>query len=48
MFKIFGNDVYEASETDFNTCYGNGYIGLDAMTAHTGKVNVLMVEDDLI
>ena len=42
-----GKDEF-GSEADFSTYYGNGYIGLDAMTAHTGKVNVLVVEDNMI
>ena len=42
-----GKDEF-GREADFSTYYGNGYIGLDAMTAHTGKVNVLVVEDNMI
>ena len=33
---------------DFSTYYGKGYIGLDAMTAHSGKVNVLVVDDEFL
>lgn len=33
---------------DFSIFYGNGYIGLDAMTAHSHKVNVLVIEDEFI
>ena len=42
-----GKDEF-GSNADFSTYYGNGYIGLDAMTAHTGKINVLVVEDNMI
>ena len=31
---------------DFSPYYGNGYIGIDACTAYTHKVNVLVLEDD--
>lgn len=33
-------------KADFSIYYGDGYIGLDAMTAYSGKVNVLVVEDE--
>jgi hypothetical protein len=33
---------------DFRPYFGDDIIGLDACTAHTGKVNVLVIEDDLI
>ena len=33
---------------DFNIYYGNGYIALDAMTAYSGKVNCLVIEDDFL
>lgn len=36
------------ADADFTIYYGDGYIGIDAMTAHSGKVNVLVVEDNLI
>ena len=36
------------AEADFSTYYGKGYIGLDAMTAHSGKVNVLVVDDEFL
>jgi serine/threonine protein phosphatase 1 len=31
---------------DFSIYYGEGYIGIDACTAHSGKVNVLVLEDE--
>lgn len=33
---------------DFSPYYGNGYIGLDACTAHSGNVNVVVLEDTLL
>lgn len=35
-------------DADFSPYYGNGYIGIDACTAYSGKVNVLVLEDDLL
>lgn len=33
---------------DFSIYYGDGYIGIDACTAYSGKVNVLILEDDFL
>ena len=33
-------------KADFSIFYGDGYIGIDAMTSYSGKVNVLVVEDE--
>lgn len=33
---------------DFSPYYGKGFIGIDACTAYSGKVNVLILEDELI
>jgi len=33
---------------DFSSYYGDGYIALDACTVHTGKVNVLVIEDNFL
>jgi len=33
---------------DFSPYYGNGFIGIDACTAYSGKVNVLVLEDELM
>jgi serine/threonine protein phosphatase 1 len=38
----FGEDAI------FQPYYGNKYIGIDACTAHTGKCNVIVLEDDFI
>ena len=34
------------TKADFSIYYGDGYIGIDACTAYSGKVNVLVLEDD--
>lgn len=33
---------------DFSPYFGNGYIAIDACTAYTGKVNVLVLEDTFL
>ena len=33
---------------DFSPYYGDGYIAIDACTAYSGKVNVLVIEDDFL
>lgn len=33
---------------DFSPYYGDGYIAIDGCTAHTGKVNVLVLEDEFL
>ena len=38
----FGDDA------KFDIFYGNDFIALDACTAHTGKVNVLVIEDNFL
>lgn len=38
----FGEDA------KFDIYYGKNYVGLDACTAYTGKVNILVLEDDFI
>lgn len=35
-------------EADFSPYYGDGYIAIDACTAYSGKVNVIVLEDDLM
>lgn len=35
-------------QADFSIYYGDGYIGLDACTAYSGKVNVLVLEDNFL
>ena len=33
-------------DADFGLYYGNGYIGVDACTAYSGRVNCLVIEDE--
>ena len=42
-----GKDEF-GENSDFSIYYGDGYIGIDACTAHSGKVNVLVIEDDFL
>lgn len=35
-------------DADFSPYYGEGYIGIDACTAHSGKVNCLVIEDEFL
>jgi len=39
---VFGEDA------KFDPFYGDGYIGIDSCVAHSGKVNVLVIEDEFI
>jgi serine/threonine protein phosphatase 1 len=38
----FGDDA------KFDPYYGDGFIGIDACTAHSGKCNVIVIEDDFL
>lgn len=38
---------YEGADL-FDPIYGNGYIGIDACTAYSGQVNVLILEDEFL
>ena len=31
---------------DFSIYYGNGYIGIDSCCAHTGRINILVIENE--
>lgn len=33
---------------DFSPYFGDGYIGIDACCAHSGKINVLVIEDEFL
>jgi len=45
----WSDEDYEfGDKADFSPYYCNGFIGIDACTAHSGKVNVLVLEDDLL
>lgn len=40
--SVFGDDA------KFDTFYGDGFIAIDACTAHSNQVNVLIIEDDFL
>lgn len=40
--NVFGEDA------KFDPFYGNGFIAIDACTAHSGKVNCIVIEDDFM
>ena len=48
----YGHSKYEGKgsefgpDADFSPYYGPGVIALDACTAHSGKVNVIVIEDE--
>lgn len=48
----YGHSVYEGRgsefgpDADFSPYFGAGVIALDACTAHSGKINVMILEDD--
>lgn len=47
--KMDGKCIEEFGEgADFSINYGSNYIGIDACTAHSHKVNCLVLEDELI
>lgn len=47
--RAFYEDKKEWGETaDFSIYYGDGYIGIDACTAYTHKVNVLVLDDNFL
>jgi hypothetical protein len=35
-------------DAKFEPYYGDGFIAIDACTAHSGKVNVLVLEDEFL
>ena len=43
--RLYGGYEY-TGKADFSIFYGDGYIGIDAMTSYSGKVNVLVVKDE--
>lgn len=49
----FGHSVYEGkgsefgNDADFSPYYGEGIIALDACTAYSGKVNCIVIDDEL-
>lgn len=42
-----GKSEFE-DDADFNPYFGKDFIGIDACTAHTGKVNVLVLEEEFL
>lgn len=42
-----GNSEF-GEDAKFNPYYGNGFIAIDACTAHSGKVNVVVIEDEFV
>lgn len=36
------------NQADFSPYYGTGYIGIDACTARSGRVNVIVIEDEFL
>ena len=47
--RSYFNDQPEWGEdADFSPFYGDGYIGIDACTAYSGKVNVIVLEDNFL
>lgn len=40
-------DYYDGEDL-FDPIYGDGYIGIDATTALSGQVNVLVLEDEFM
>lgn len=42
-----GRSEFEA-DARFDPYYGDGFIAIDACTAHSGKVNVLVIEDEFL
>ena len=46
--SIFNGKPEFGDNVDFSIYYGNGYIGIDACTAYSKKVNVLVLEDEFL
>lgn len=46
--KAYNSEPEFGDEADFSPYYGKGYIGIDACTAYSRKVNVLVLEDDFM
>lgn len=46
--SVFEGKNEWGKDADFSVYRGNGYIGVDACTAYSGKVNVLVIEDDFM
>ena len=46
--RKYENKPEWGTKADFSIYYGDGYIGIDACTVYSGKVNVLVLEDDFM
>ena len=47
--RSYFDDLPEWGEgADFSPYYGDGYIGIDACCAYSGKINVLVLEDNFL
>lgn len=46
--KVLGNCASEFENAIWEPCYYNNTIGIDRCTAHTGEVNVLVLEDEFL
>lgn len=46
--KTFEGKPEFGEGADFSPYYGDGFIGLDGCTAYTGKINVVVLEDNFI
>ena len=46
--KYQGEPEFIKDGADFSPYFGDGYIGIDACTSHSGKVNVLVLEDEFL
>ena len=44
----FDSEPEFGEDADFSIYYGDGFIGIDACTAYSGKVNVLVLEDNFL
>lgn len=42
--SILNGESEFGDDADFSIYYGNGYIGIDACTAYSGRVNCLVIE----
>lgn len=44
----YNNEPEFGKNADFSPYFGDGYIGIDACCAHSGKINVLVIEDEFL
>ena len=46
--KVFDDKPEFGEDADFSIYYGDDFIGIDACTAYSGKVNILVLEDNFL